>query len=158
MENFPRLRVVARIMDVFATVTLITAMVILAAYAADRKPPFRVLNIDYPTAAPGQPIVFHADVWRDPDRQCNAFMSRSIYHSGNVRADLPDKYFAHADIQRQETKTPGQMAPEIIVPLSAVPGMAAYMSTTLRYECNYAHKWFKPIEMTLIFPFNVVAP
>lgn len=151
-------RLTAKILDWFATATCIAALAILAVYAADRKPPFKVLSMSHPMGAPGQEIVFHGQVWRDHSRECSATRTASAYHSDGLRTDYGTQTFSAAQIAYQESKTPGRMAPTFEVPENAVPGRPAYMMITLQYRCNQAHAWFKPIEVQNVFPFDVLPP
>lgn len=150
------LKTVIGVLDWMATAVCGAALVILGVYASDREPPFRVLAASKPAGVPGQQIAFHAEVWRDRGRKCSAVRSASAYHSGGVRYDYPDKYFSAEQIAHQEKANPGRMAPSFTVPENATPGQAAYVLITLRYECNQAHRWFKPIEVQNAFPFEVL--
>ena len=145
-----------RVLDWLATAICVAALAILAVYAADREPPFRVISAAKPAGQPGQEIAFTAEVWRDRARNCAGVRSASIYHSGGVRHDFPDRYFSAAQIALQEEATPGRMAPAFVIPGNATPGQAAYVFITLRYECNQAHRWFKPIEVSFSMPFDVL--
>jgi hypothetical protein len=144
-------------LDWLATATCVAALVILGVYASDRAPPFAVQHVVTPSGFAGQDVAFHAQVWRDRSRQCSAERFASAYHSDGMRTDYPTQFFTAAQIDHQEEKTPGRMAPVFRLPDNAQPG-PGYILLTLHYRCNQAHAWFKPIEVQHVLHFTVMSP
>lgn len=150
------LRIIFDTIDWLATATCVAALAILAVYAADREPPFKVLSAVQPAGYPGQEVAFPAQVWRDRSRPCSAERFVSAYHSDGLRSDYGSQTYSAAQIAHQEAQTPGRMAPVFRLPENAMPGKPAYLMVTLHYRCNQAHAWFKPIEVQHVLPFDVL--
>lgn len=128
--------------------------------ATDRAPPFEVLKPDYPppVVAPGEHVVLRADVRRNISRDCSAVMSRHIHFSDARRIELPTAEFSASELASQELRSPGRMAPVVLVPLWAPDGRADLIAT-IRYRCgrNPWH-WPFPIEVFASLPFIVQGP
>jgi hypothetical protein len=137
-----------------ATWTLFAALIIVAAQALDRKPPFSVLHVFPAHARPGDQITIHAEVWRDSGRSCAVTMGRSVFDAARVRFDFPVASFSATAIGAMETRTPGLMAVSFVIPPGAAPGPAELVSA-LEYRCNQAHTLW-PIEVTTHVPFTIL--
>lgn len=134
--------------------TIFAALLIVAVQALDRDPPFAVLQV-YPAAArPGETVTIHAEVWRDPMRQCAAIMGRSVFDSSKVRFDYPVASFSASSIAKMDRDTPGRMAVSLVVPFGASAGPAELVSV-LDYRCNQAHVLW-PITVTTHIPFTIL--
>lgn len=137
-----------------ATWTLFAALLIVAAQALDRKPPFAMIHVFPAQASPGEKITIHAQVWRDGSRSCAVTMGRSVFDSERVRFDFPVTAFSARTIGAMEERTPGRMAVSFVVPDGAAPGPAELVSA-LEYRCNQAHTIW-PIEVTTHVPFTIL--
>ena len=136
------------------TVVLLSAFVLVLVQAADRDPPFQVLEVRPASARAGDVVTITARVWRDPDRRCSADMARSVFDSQHVRWDYPSATFSAEVIVGMEQNTPGEVRVALVVPSHAAPGTAEVVST-LQYRCNRVHALW-PIEVTTVMPFEVI--
>ena len=137
-----------------ANLTIVLAFVIIATYAADRAPPYKILESEPFEIRAGQTGVFKAKVWRDPGRTCSADFSRFIFDSAGARHDLGNSMATAKMIADMERKAPGRLTLSIEMPPALAPGPAT-MVTTLHYKCNKVHAIW-PIEVTTELPFTVL--
>ena len=137
-----------------ANLTILLSFVIIATYAADRAPPYKILESEPMEVVRGQTGVFKAKVWRDPGRTCSADFSRFIFDSTGARHDLGNSMATAKMIADMEKRTPGHLTLAIEMPPGLAPGPAS-MITTLHYKCNKVHSIW-PIEVTTSLPFTVL--
>jgi hypothetical protein len=137
-----------------ANVTILLSFVIIATYAADRAPPFKVLTMNPLQVARGETAVFKATVWRDPTRKCSAEFSRFIFDSSGARHDLGKSTATAEMISSMEKESPGMLTVSVQIPIDVATGHAK-MVTALQYRCNKVHAVW-PIETTTELPFTVL--
>ena len=143
-----------------AQIIMVLCMLIAVLYAADRQPPFAILEVHPAEARPGEIVTVTAHVWRDRDRNCSATFSRYLFDSQHARFDLAadnkgSPYFASdAMIDRIEADSPGMLSVRFLVPTGMAVGPAV-LQTELRYACNQMHRIW-PIEVTTRMPFTVL--
>ena len=135
-------------------VMLLVAFLLIVYQAADRKPPFEILNVEPASARAGETITITARVWRDTERDCSASMTRSIFDSTMARSDYAVTYFSDQVIDKMERKTPGVLRVSLVLPANASSGPANLVSV-LHYRCNRVHAVW-PIEVTTNMPFEVL--
>ena len=128
----------------------------LGIWAFDRAPPFKVLRADPVIVKAGEPALFTASVWRDPDRICDADFVRYIFDSKGYRHDVGTIQRASAEmIARYERLTPGEL--KIVVPTPTfLPAGQASLVTVLNYACNPVHEIWRRITVTMEMPLTVV--
>jgi hypothetical protein len=136
------------------TVVLLSAFVLVLVQAADRDPPFQLLEVNPASARAGDVVTITARVWRDPDRRCSAEMSRSVFDSQHVRWDYPTAAFSASLIESMEQRSPSELRVSVVVPPNAAIGTAELISM-LQYRCNRVHALW-PIEVTTVMPFEVI--
>lgn len=156
--NVPIVNTTVLVVDAIMKMAVLTAAAMLLIMHLQRDPPFRLVDYATPAGRPGDAVTFRAQVWRDLSRNCSVVMARSWYHSNGVRTDLPDKRQSHQDIDDQEKKTPGRMAPSVVIPVDANPDHPAFLVSTLFYECNQAHAWFGPVVVRTVMEARVLPP
>ena len=137
-----------------AHTVIILSFVIIATYAADRAPPYKVLDVEPMEVVRGQTAIFKAKVWRDPGRICSAEFSRFIFDATGARHDLGNSMATAKMIADMERRSPGRLTLSIEMPPALAPGPAT-MVTTLHYKCNKVHAIW-PIEVTTSLPFTVL--
>jgi hypothetical protein len=145
------------VLDWAARVILIVAATLIAVQAADRAPPFEVVDYVVPAGAPGETVTFRAKVRRDIDRGCSVTMSRSFFDSSQARWDIDHVQFSPAFIEGMERTTPGHMAPTLTIPDAAAPGVGELVSN-LDYVCNRVQSWGWPIHVVTRMRVQVLPP
>jgi len=157
MKHLEPLGTIGRIFDWAARVILIMAGTLILVQAADRHPPFEILEYSVPTGRPGDKVTFRAKVRRDIERNCSATMSRSFFDASRARHDIDYIQFSPELIAGMERATPGEMAPTMVIPQAAEPGLGELVSS-LSYVCNRVHSWGWPIHVTTRMQVYVLEP
>ncbi len=125
-------------------------------WATDRAPPFAVIDVAPAVAHAGGTVNLRVDVRRDVRRTCDATFTRAVYDGAGYRFDLEGMQTANAAaIRRIEQLTPGAMRLSVPVPLAAMPGAGALV-TSLEYTCNPLHQVW-PIRVVTVIPFQIEA-
>jgi hypothetical protein len=127
---------------------------VLIVLAADREPPFRVIEVYPAVAKPGDTVELVARVHRDTDRNCAAHLSSFILDSNGTKFHMGDQDASAELIRRIELKSPGVLRISFIVPVTADAGLAHHVAV-LKYRCNKVHTVW-PIEITSTLPFTIL--
>lgn len=137
-----------------ARAVIVLSLAILGYYAADRKPPFEVLEV-YPAAArAGEMVTVRARVRRDVHRECSAQYSRSFIGTNGIGADIASGSASAEMLAVVNSMSPDAWAYEFKLPEKAMPGRGGLVNV-FNYSCNKVHRVF-PIEVTFLAPVTVL--
>lgn len=136
-----------------ATGILWAGLFSLAFFAADREPPFEVLEYHPAHARAGEYITITARVRRDVERRCSADFTRYLFDASGARFDLGSSETSADMIADMEAKRPGVLRVIVKLPEVMEDGNGALVSV-LNYRCNKVHA-FWPIQVTTTLPFTV---
>lgn len=131
------------------------AVVQIVVWAADREPPFKVLNGEVvPPTNVGGVLKIRGDIRRDVTRGCSLTVSHWIEDRVGFRSYLPIVEMSADSLIRLEELAPGKTRFSNMVPHSVAPGAAIYHAEN-RYVCNPIHLIW-PIVVVTRLPFEVL--
>ncbi len=133
---------------------ILLSVLMVAWFAADREPPFAVIQTYPAEARPGDWITLTADVRRDTHRNCSAEFSRFIFDATHRRYDLGSAIATADMIGEMQLRTPNRLVVSVRLPETITPGQARLL-TALQYKCNRVHELW-PISVTTTIPFTVL--
>lgn len=136
-----------------ATAMLWAGLLSVAFLAADRRPPFEILEYYPAHAKAGEYITITARVRRDVERSCSADFTRYLFDTAGARFDLGSSETSAVMIKHMEAQHPGLLRVIVKLPEVMQPGDGALVSV-LHYRCNRVHSLW-PIEVTTTLPFTV---
>ena len=152
----PTQRAVKQFLLALRPLLISVCLLVLAYWAMDRRPPYKLLYIDPAVGAPGEKLIFRSYVWRDRSRDCSATMTRYLIDPTGVVKVMETYTASDTFIDLEEKEHPGIALAAVEVP-RWWPAGPSVMRTVLTYRCNITHV-FAPIEITVDRPFLVSAP
>ena len=140
-----------------AQTTIFIGLIMVGWMAMDREPPFVVMSVEPAAAKPGDWITIKGHVKRDLSRHCSASWSRYVFDSGGKHFVLESGVTVTDQLIRDFDRiAPGQINLSFRVPQTAAVDEAR-VESILEYRCNRTHLLW-PIEVTAIYPFEVLGP
>lgn len=131
------------------------AVVQIVVWAADREPPFVVLDGGVvPPANVGGILKIKGDIRRDITRGCSLTVSHWIEDRVGFRSYLPVVEMSAESIAKLEQIAPGTTKFSNMIPYSVATGSAIYHAEN-RYVCNPTHVIW-PIVVVTRLPFEVL--
>lgn len=137
-----------------AQAIVVCGLLLVAWYAADRKPPFSVLSVESASGYPGGSVVFRAKVARQVERNCSVSVVSYAFDSAGTRFEVYRGVDPASAIRRTDKISPGELKVAVRLPEAIEPGPASLL-TVREYECNKTHR-IVPIEVTTSWPFTVL--
>ena len=135
---------------------LLGAIVQVAVWWFDTKPPFQLLSYTASPVRPGETLKIDGKVRRDLGRGCSLMGSRYIMDSTGTRYDMGSSaLMTPSALSTMDAMSPGEIHQKFVIPLSIAPGKAV-ITTTMRYTCNPVHEMVKPIPVEMVIPFEVL--
>ena len=147
--------VVQRLVWLWRIVLVICAVPVLY-WALDRSPPFELISAQTNSPRPGEIMYVDARVRRDIHRECTAEFSRYLFDRNGSRheAQGPQLMTAQA-IREMDAANPGVLRVQMQIPFGFPPGPAK-MVTVLQYRCNPLQDLFRPINVQMSIPLEVL--
>ena len=140
---------------VVAWALLVASVIAAGVMAADRTPPFRLINYAATPAPRGGLAFIDAQVHRDVRRSCAVKLSRFLIDAAGTRWDMvPLSAIAADGLRAFEAASPSRLRFPVEIPRAAAVGPATLL-TSLAYRCNVTHD-IVPIDVVLSFWLDVL--
>jgi len=135
---------------------LLLCLIPVVWWAFDREPPFHMISATTNTPRPGEILEVRAVVRRDLDRDCSVTFSRYLFDAAGFRHEStgPQIMTPYA-LKAMDAMAPGKLNVRMRVPTEFPVGKGTF-TTVLVYRCNPLQDLFRPIELEMNVPFEVV--
>lgn len=121
---------------IFAWLIIAGVAMVLATWAIDRSPPFKLLSYSVFNGRPGDSVLMIATVKRDLNKACSVTFSRYLFDHKGVRTDLSGiQYMTASALSQMDKANPNKLLLAIKLPVDIAPGPAKLV-TSLEYVCN----------------------
>ena len=128
---------------------------VLIYWAAERKPPFEMVDYKVHNAVRGETAYVNAKVTRDLNRDCTVTFVRYLIDRDKVRHDIGGtQYMTSAALHQMERDMPNSLNLALRLP-EDLPVGPAKLVTALEYRCNPMHH-LMPMDVLLEMQLDVM--